>query len=224
MPLRTLRTILLLPLLAACLAPPTGGRGSASGGIEARDPAEAAWMDGIEPAEPGQGLDAAGKALLADALTRLENPDEFAAYAHALREIVEMGPRVVPWLGWYADHRPARNETPDTPERARARETSALLIETVLGGLESASLLGYLASEHASVAVAATVVLGERADREALPALVELLADDREPVRRAAIASLRRITNEFHGYRPDAPAGQRARAIERWRQFLEQEA
>jgi hypothetical protein len=220
---RVLHPALLLTLLAACVAPPPGG-GRASGGPGVPTPVEAAWMDEVEPMAPGQGLEASEKAFLADALGRLEIPDEFSAYARALRGIVELGPRVVPWLGWYADHRPPRNAPPDTPERARARETCALLLETVLDGMETVPVLAHLDSDSASAVVAAAAVLGERESREALPALVDLLGDGREPVRRAAIASLRRITNEFHGYRPDAPSGQRRLAIERWKRYLDQEA
>lgn len=178
-------------------------------------------MAEVEPVAPGDVLDAAQQEALADALGRLEDPEEFTAYAAALREIVDFGPVVAPYLGWYADWRPTRNEEPDSAERLRARETCAVLLETILEPVDTPRLLETLRSRYASLVGAAAAVLGARGGVEALPALVGLLDDGREPVRRAAITALRRITNEFFEYRPDAPAGQRKRAIERWHEYLD---
>ena len=219
----SLGALLLAPLLAACVIPPPGGTGRRSAGPKVRIPVETAWMEAVEPARPGEALEPEEREDLADALGRLEYPEEFGAYAAALREIVEFGPRVAPYLGWYADWSPGRNDPPEPAVRVRARETCAVLLETILEPVETAGLLEALASEHASVIGAAAAVLGARGSTEALPALVDLLGDDRAPVRRSAIAALRRLTNEFFEYRPDAPSGQRNRAIVRWREYLDRQ-
>jgi len=57
-------------------------------------------------------------------------------------------------------------------------------------------------------------------DRSSVPRCVENLSADDAAVRMAAAAALRRITGETLGYRFDAPAADRAAAIERWREWV----
>ena len=62
---------------------------------------------------------------------------------------------------------------------------------------------------------------GENAGEEAVPVLVERLAEEDKSVRLYAIASLKRITGNDYGYDYKANAQQRAEAVKRWRQALE---
>ena len=62
---------------------------------------------------------------------------------------------------------------------------------------------------------------GENAREEAMPVLVERLAEDDKSVRLYAIASLKRIAGKDYGYDYKASARQRAEAVKRWRRALE---
>ena len=57
-------------------------------------------------------------------------------------------------------------------------------------------------------------------DRSSIPRCVESLSADDAAVRMAAAGALRRLTGETLGYRFDAPASDRAAAIERWRTWV----
>jgi hypothetical protein len=59
--------------------------------------------------------------------------------------------------------------------------------------------------------------------RQAVPLLVDRLDDPDVEVRFAAIGALRRITGEDFDYRFNEPAGRRAPAVGRWRQWLARE-
>jgi len=69
------------------------------------------------------------------------------------------------------------------------------------------------------VRVATAGVVGERDLARHAVRLVDLLDDPDLEVRRAAIRTLRQLSNRFFGYRPDAPAQQRAKATGRWREL-----
>ena len=57
-------------------------------------------------------------------------------------------------------------------------------------------------------------------DRSSVARCVENLSADDAAVRMAAAGALRRLTGETLGYRFDAPAGERAEAIEQWRRWV----
>ena len=57
-------------------------------------------------------------------------------------------------------------------------------------------------------------------DRSSIPHCVENLSSDDAAVRMAAAGALRKLTGESLGYRFDAPASDRAAAIERWRTWV----
>ena len=65
----------------------------------------------------------------------------------------------------------------------------------------------------------AAVEAGAARDRQAVPYLIEALENDAADIRIFAITSLRQITGEDFGFRPWASSGQRAAAVERWRQW-----
>ena len=70
----------------------------------------------------------------------------------------------------------------------------------------------------------AIVEAGERGRQEAVPLLVDRLEDEDEAVRFFAIQSLERITGESRGYRYYDPPGLRARAVRRWRSWVQARA
>ena len=57
-------------------------------------------------------------------------------------------------------------------------------------------------------------------DLSSVPRCVENLSSDDAAVRMAAAGALRRLTGETLGYRFDAPAKERAEAIDRWRAWV----
>lgn len=61
----------------------------------------------------------------------------------------------------------------------------------------------------------------QRGDRGALPLLVHRLEDEDAGVRLFAIVALEKLTGERLGYHYADPAPQRARAVKRWRAYLE---
>ena len=70
----------------------------------------------------------------------------------------------------------------------------------------------------------AIVEAGEQGRQEAVPLLVDRLEDEDEAVRFFAIQSLERITGESRGYRYYDPPGLRARAVRRWRSWVQARA
>jgi HEAT repeat protein len=61
----------------------------------------------------------------------------------------------------------------------------------------------------------------QRGDHGALPLLVNRLEDEDEGVRLFAIVALEKLTGDRLGYNYADPAPQRARAVKRWRAYLE---
>jgi hypothetical protein len=59
--------------------------------------------------------------------------------------------------------------------------------------------------------------VGERRLAELAPRLVDLLDDDHVAVRRASVAALRKLSNVFYGFHPEASRRSRAGAVAKWR-------
>ncbi len=70
----------------------------------------------------------------------------------------------------------------------------------------------------------AIVEAGEQGRQEAVPLLVDRLEDEDIAVRFFAIQSLEKITGETKGYRYYDPPGLQARAVRRWRSWVEARA
>ena len=73
------------------------------------------------------------------------------------------------------------------------------------------------------VRIRAIRMAGDRQDREVLPLLIERLEDEDEAVRLYAILAIEKITGTRLGYEYRKPAAERARAVRRWRHYLQQE-
>lgn len=67
--------------------------------------------------------------------------------------------------------------------------------------------------------VLAIVKAGQRRDVRTVPLLVDRLEDEDEAVRLYAILALDKITGRRLGYDYAGPAGERAKAVARWRRF-----
>ena len=61
---------------------------------------------------------------------------------------------------------------------------------------------------------------GEARDRQSVPLLVDRLEDEDEGVRFFAIQALERITGQRFGYDYTKPSPTRARAVEKWRDYV----
>ena len=81
-----------------------------------------------------------------------------------------------------------------------------------------------LASADPLERIQAIVAAGETRDASAVPLLVDRLEDEDQAVRFYAIQALTRITGQDMGYRYYRPFWERARAVRRWRGFLEHRA
>jgi hypothetical protein len=67
----------------------------------------------------------------------------------------------------------------------------------------------------------AVIIVGQSGEASAVPLLVDRLEDEDEAVRFYAIQALVKIAGTDRGYRYYEPFWQRARAVRRWRSFLE---
>jgi hypothetical protein len=83
---------------------------------------------------------------------------------------------------------------------------------------------GGLGSADPIERVEAIIAAGEARDVSAVPLLVDRLEDEDEAVRFYAIQALTRITGQDMGYRCYEPSWERARAVRRWRGFVERRA
>jgi hypothetical protein len=133
---------------------------------------------------------------------------EFDDYPEAAGYLVKRGEIVVPYLGFAAEQ--------PLPDSARTTRIPIVLKPLLLAAPPDHVGI-YLGSPYREVRAAAAVAAGERRIADHAPRLVELLDDPAVDVRRAAVTALRRISNEFFGYRADDPAARRAGPKAKWR-------
>lgn len=133
---------------------------------------------------------------------------DFSVYPTAARHLVRRGEVVVPYLGFMGEQ--------ELAEQARTARI-AIVLKPVLLAAPPAHVGGFLRSPYGAVRAAAAVAAGERRISDHAPTLVELLDDPELEVRRAAVTALRRISNEFFGYRADDSAARRDRPAAKWR-------
>jgi HEAT repeats len=135
---------------------------------------------------------------------------DFDIYPLAGRRLIERGQAVLPYLGHAADRHPS-------PE-ARKERLSIVFMPVLRDTTEERVLLA-MSSPYPAVRAAAATAAGEREAVALGPRLIELLEDKDARVRRAAVASLRRITGEFLAYAPDDPPAARAAGAARWHEY-----
>jgi HEAT repeat protein len=97
--------------------------------------------------------------------------------------------------------------------RRKAREALA----DRLTRMKAETLAQYLQDEDAEVRRAAALAAGMKDSKPLIPHLIRLLSDREATVARAAHASLKALSGEDFGPRPDATLQQRARAVTAWK-------
>jgi hypothetical protein len=135
---------------------------------------------------------------------------DFDVYPLAGRRLIARGEDVLPYLGHAADRHPSPS--------AR-KERLAIVFRPVLRDTSEARVLLAMSSPYGAVRANASAAAGEREAVALAPRLIELLEDKDIRVRRAAIASLRRISGEFLAYEPDGSAAARAAGAARWAEY-----
>jgi HEAT repeat protein len=193
------RAITATVLLAACSTSSDG-----RGGAGAPGPAEAAWASQVRIPDHMERPPPALEEEIARCIAGLDAA-EFEASSHAAGRLVEIGVPAVPYLGFAAS-------------KAADGKRLRIVLDAILMEAAPERIALLFASPYPDVRVAAAGACGDRRLTELGPPLVDLLEDPDVDVRRAGIASLRRLANQFYGYRADDPPAQRAAAVARWRE------
>jgi hypothetical protein len=194
---------ILVALLGCATLPSQRGRGA--GGAGAVEPVDTAWVAEVAVPRHLVRPEPAVEEAIARAIHALGAPD-FGDFSAAAKALVALGEPAIPYLGFAAGQ--------DGPD-----ERIPITLRAILKNLPAQHVAPYLGSPYAEVRSAAATTAGERRLTELAPALTDLLEDADLDVRRASVAALRRITNRFHGFRPDAPAEDRAAAVAKWRRM-----
>jgi hypothetical protein len=196
--------ILALAALAACNGPRNNRRGDPQAPPnEVVEP----WLARVQiPPHLGRPPRAAETAIGEDVHALLYG--DFSVYPTAARRLVKRGEVVVPYLGFMG--------VQELPAQARTTRIS-IVLKPLLLGAPPEHVGGHLHSPYRDVRVAAAVAVGERRISEHATVLVDLLDDPEVEVRRAAVTALRRISNEFFGYRADDSDPRRAGPAAKWR-------
>ena len=199
--------------------PPGGGSGGGKAALPLEQPGPP-WLAEVKiPAHlrrPPRREEIAVAADLDQLLT-----GDFSVYPLAARRLRTRGEIVIPYLGYAAENdvvaRPASKdgEVDDPPTTEAMRIPIAL--KPILMEIPAEHVGLCFVSPYVTVRVGGAAAAGERHLTKLAPHLVTLLDDPRLEVRHASITALRRISNEFFGYRPDVSASRRRAATAKWR-------
>ena len=164
-----------------------------------------------QPSMASVELPPAGSDPYMQQVRALAHPD-FETRTRAARALVAAGPAALPALGRAGDL-----EVPVAGGlKVSATES---VVESILANADDPRLDEHLGSPWANVRRAAAVEVGERDRWDSIPRLIARLDDPDREVRAASAASLRRLTNQWFGYRAAASLGSRRSAADRWRQW-----
>jgi hypothetical protein len=201
--------LLLLALLGACTLVPSypGGWGTPAPTPEVVKLYP--WMADVRWPGAAPRPSAPDEVRIADDIDALLTGD-FDIYPLAGRRLIQRGQEVLPYLGHAADRHPSP---------AVHKERLGIVFRPVLRDTTEQRVLLALSSPYPAVRAAAAAAAGEREAVPLAPRLIELLEDKDVRVRRAAIASLRRISGEFLEYSPDHSAAARAAGAWRWTEY-----
>jgi hypothetical protein len=193
---------------ASLLALALGATGCASRSAVARAP-----VVSVAAAAPAVSVPAALVAdpgLSAD-VVRLTSPD-FLERTRAAARLVAAGEAALPALGGAGDQ-PVRVVGDATVG------TTAPVARAILDALPEERVRPWLDAPWPLVRREAAQALGRHGRWASVPSLIARLSDADGGVRASTIEALRRITNEFLGYRPHAAPHVRAAAVARWREW-----
>ncbi len=206
-----LLVLILFVFSAALCGCARGVSGTAPAGAPGPVPAPLART---QPALPPSAEPARGDAEVERALAELTNP-EFRIRTQAMRTLVARGEAALDGLG-----RASRTRMPGPAGLSTPVATP--VIEAILRAVPGERLAVHLRSPHAAVRAAAAQEVGTRGRWGAIADLIDALEDPDAGVRSASVASLRRLTRRFEGFDPQASAGSRQVATQRWRQWWRQ--
>lgn len=197
--------VLALVAVAACAGVPSGdrdGRPAPKGGVVVPS-----WL--VRVRIPGH-LERPTREVetkIAEDVHALLRGD-FTVYPTAARRLVKRGEIVVPYLGFMGEQ--------ELAEQAR-KTRIPIVLKPLLIEVPPDHIGVYLVSPYGDVRAAAAVAAGEHRITAHAARLVDLLDDPEVSVRRSAVTALRRISNEFFGYRAEDSAARRARPAAKWR-------
>ncbi|MEE8105160.1 MAG: HEAT repeat domain-containing protein [Planctomycetota bacterium] len=180
-----------------------GAPPSKSGGDRARELEEVVFPVHLPRPEIGK------EQFIIDAVARLWAED-IGTYARAGNDLVGIGPGAVPYLGYFG-------EVKKEVAPGQHVNITGLVLEPILAKVQPEELDEFLKSPYPAVRLASARVAGKSERKQHVDSLLVLLNDNRESVRRASVASLRRLTRHFVGYRPSGSDRERNDAANRWR-------
>lgn len=137
---------------------------------------------------------------------------DFEVRTRAARALVEAGPAALPALGRAGDL------AVPVPGGLRVSATDSV-VRAIVAQADGPGLDEHLGSPWPNVRRAAAAEVGERDRWDSIPRLIARLDDRDREVRATAAASLRRLTNQWFGYRASASVGSRRNAADRWRRW-----
>ena len=143
-------------------------------------------------------------------VVRLLTSRDFVTRARANRTLVDAGAAALPALGRAGD-------LPVPVSGGLRVSATRAVIETIAADMPRDGLEQALSAPWPNVRRAAAGELGRRDRWGAIPALIASLEDADPGVRAAAAAALRRLTNNFFGFRAEARVPTRRAATGRWR-------
>lgn len=151
-----------------------------------------------------------------DATVASLRSDDFVVRTRAARTLVAAGEAALPALG-------RAGAASVTTQGGVAVSSTRSVIDAILEDADDGVLEGALKAQWSVVRRGAAQALGRRERWDAIPLLIERLNDSDPVVRAASGSALRRLTNNFFGYRAQARLGQRRRAVTRWRDWWSRE-
>ena len=141
---------------------------------------------------------------------------DFEIRTRAARTLVAAGAEALPALG--------RAGALEVPVAGGLRVSATRsVVAAILADADVEQVERHLGSPWSSVRLAAAEEIGRRDRWTAIPRLIERLDDADAGVRAASAVSLRRLTNQFLGYRAEASVGSRRTAANRWRTWWSRE-
>ncbi len=159
-------------------------------------------------AAPTNVVDASQTAVHGDPVARLASAD-FVERSRASEVLVRAGASALPALG-------AAGAQPVTVAGGSRVSTTEPVVRAILAEADMDVLASQLRAPWPNVRRAAAEELGLRGSWDPIPELIVRLEDGDAGVRAASAQSLRRLTNNFFGFKALADSASRKAATDRW--------